>query len=93
MSYKNCEEVGLRNFKDPKTFIEDSNDTKDVYNSIEEYNPGKKQKVLITFDDIIADKISNKKFSLVVTEFFIRTHQLNIFWYILQSHTFLYKRI
>ena len=33
----------------------------DVYKDIEEYNLGKKRKVLIVFDDMIADMISNKK--------------------------------
>ena len=33
----------------------------DVYKNIEEYNPGKKYKVLIVFDDMIADTINNKK--------------------------------
>ena len=50
----------------------------DVYKSIEEYNPGKKQKVLIVFDDMIADIISNKKLQPVVTELFFRGKKLNI---------------
>ena len=49
-----------------------------VYKSIEEYNPGKKQKVLIVFDDMIADIISNKKLQPVVTELFFRDKKLNI---------------
>ena len=39
---------------------------------IEEYNPNKKRKILIVFDDIIADMLSNKKIFLIVTELFIR---------------------
>ena len=34
--------MGIDYFNDPKDFIEYSNDMKDVYNSLEEYNPGKK---------------------------------------------------
>ena len=34
---------------------------KDVYKNIEEYNLGKKRKVLIVFDDTIADMINNRK--------------------------------
>ena len=41
------EKVGLYHFKDPKAFVEYSNDMQDVYKSIEDYNPGKKRKVLI----------------------------------------------
>ena len=51
-----------------------------VYKNIEEYNLGKKCKVLIVFDDMFGDMINNKKLSsnLVVTELFIRDRKLNI---------------
>ena len=55
------EKVGLDPFNDPKAFIEHSNDMQDVYKNIDEYNLGKKHKVLIVFDDMIADMINNKK--------------------------------
>ena len=51
---------------------------RDVYEYIEEYNPGKKSKVLMVFDDMIADMIANKKLNLVVTELFIRGRKVNI---------------
>ena len=41
------EKVGLNHFDDHKAFIEYSNDMQDVYKNIEDYNPGKKRKVLI----------------------------------------------
>ena len=44
----------------------------DVYKNIEEYNIGKKRKILIVFDDMIADMINNKNLNPVVTELFIR---------------------
>ena len=47
-----------------------------VYKNIEEYNPGKKGKVLIVFDDMIADMINNKKLNSIVTELFIRGRKL-----------------
>ena len=50
----------------------------DVYKNIEEYNPGKKRKVLIAFDDLIADMTNNKKLNSRVTELFIRGKKLNI---------------
>ena len=53
-------------FKDPRAFTEYSNDMQDVYNPIEYYNPNKKRKILIVFDDMIADMINNKKFNPVV---------------------------
>ena len=45
---------------------------KNVYKNIENYNPGKKRKILIVFDDMIADMINNKKLNPAVTELFIR---------------------
>ena len=49
----------------------------DVYKNIEDYNPGKKRKITIVFDDMIADMINNKKLNPVVTELFIRNRKLN----------------
>ena len=50
----------------------------DVYKNIEEYNLGKKCKVLLVFDDMIADMINNKKLNPIVTELFLRGRKLNI---------------
>ena len=72
------EKVGLDHFKDPRAFMEYSNDMQDVCKNIEDYNPGKKRKVLIVFDDMIADMITNKKLNPVVTELFIRGRKPNI---------------
>ena len=66
------EGVGINHFNDPKSFIEYSNDIHDVYKNIDEYNPDKENKILIVFDDMIADMINNKKLNLIVTELFIR---------------------
>ena len=43
----------------------------EINKNIEQYNPNRKRKILIVFDDIIVDMLSNKKFNPVVTEFFI----------------------
>ena len=72
------ENVGLNHFNDPKACIEYSNDMQDVYKNIEDYNPIKKRKVLIIFDDMIADMISNNRLNPIVTELFIRGRKLNI---------------
>ena len=50
----------------------------DVYKNIKEYNTKRKCNVLIVFHDIIADMISNKKPSPIVTELFIKGRKLNI---------------
>ena len=72
------EKVGLNHFNGPKAFMEYSNDMQDVYKNIEDYNPKKTRKILIVFDDMIADMISNNKLNPVVTELFIRCRKLNI---------------
>ena len=72
------ESTGLKHFNDPKAFIEYSNDMHDVYKNIDDYNPDKENKILIVFDDMIADMIHNKKLNSIVTELFIRGRKLNI---------------
>ena len=44
----------------------------DLYKNVEKYKPNKKRKILIVFDNIIADMLSNKKLNPIVTELFIR---------------------
>ena len=51
----------------------------DTYKNIEEYNPDKKRKILVVFDYMIADMLSNKKLNPIATELFIRGRKLNIF--------------
>ena len=81
------EKVGLNHFNDPKAFMEYSNDIQDVHKNIEDYNPIKKRKMLIVFDDTIADMINNNKLDPVVTELFIRGRKLNIsIVFIMQSY-------
>ena len=58
--------------------MEYSNDMQDVYKNTEDYNPMKKRKILIVFDDMIADMINNNKLNPIVTELFIRGRKLNI---------------
>ena len=72
------ESTGLKHLNDLKAFVEYSNDMQDVYKNIKEYNPGKKRKILIVFDDMIADIINNKKLNSAVTELFIRGRKLNV---------------
>ena len=50
----------------------------DTYENIDDYNPDKENKILIVFDDMIADMINNKKLNSVVSELFIRGRKLNI---------------
>ena len=50
----------------------------DVYKNIDDYNPHKENKMLIVFDDVMADMIHNKKLNPVVTELFFRGRKLSI---------------
>ena len=79
--------TSLKHFNDSKAFIEYSNDMDDIYKNIEEYNPNKKRKILIVFDDMIADMLSNKNLNPIVTELFIRGRKLNVsLFFITQSY-------
>ena len=72
------EGVGVNHFNDIKAFIEYSNNMHDVYKNIDEYNPDKANKILIVFDDMIANMIHNKKLNSIVSELFIRGRKLHI---------------
>ena len=65
-------------FNDSDGYIEYSNNMDRIFKNIEEDNPNKKRKILIDFDDMIADMLSNKKRNPIVTELFIRSRKLNI---------------
>ena len=60
----------------------------DIYENIEENNPNKKSKVLIAFDDMIAEMLSNKNLIPVVTEFFIRSIKVNIYLAVITKYYF-----
>ena len=71
------EGIGIDHFNDPKAFIKYSNDMRNVYKNIDEYNRDKENKILVVFDDMIADIIHNEKLNSIVTELFIRGRKLN----------------
>ena len=50
----------------------------DIYKIIEDFNQNEKRKILIVFDDIIANMLSNKKRNPIVPELFITGRKLNI---------------
>ena len=70
-------EVGIKTPKNPKPFPDYKQTIDDVYENFEDYNPIKKRRVLIVFDDMISDTNSNTKLSLIVTELFLK-RKLNI---------------
>ena len=66
----------------------------DIYGNIEEYNPDNECKIMIVFDDMIADILRNKKRNPIVIELFIRGRELNIcLGFITQSYFDVTKNI
>ena len=75
---KRHKNAGIKHLNDPNAFIECSNTMDDIYENIDDYNPSRKRKILIVFDDMIADIMTSKKFQAIIKELFIRCRKLNI---------------
>ena len=75
---KNRENAGIKHANDSNAFIEYSNAMDDIYKNIDDYNPSRKRKILIVFDGMIADIMTNKKFQSIIKELIIRCRKLNI---------------
>ena len=75
---KRCEDLGIKHLNYSIAFIECFNTIDDVYENVDDYNPNRKRKVLIVFDDMIAGIMTNKKFQASIKELFIRCRKLNI---------------
>ena len=75
---KKREQAGIENLDFLKAFIEYSDDMNDVCEDIRNYNKKRDKKVLLVFDDMIADIEYNKEFKKVIKELFYRCRKLNI---------------
>ena len=75
---KKHENSGIKHLNVSKALIECSNTMDEVFKSINDYNPSRKRKILIVFDYMIADIMSNKKFQAIIKDLFIRCRKLNI---------------
>ena len=75
---KKREDVGIKYFNDPSAFIDCSNTMDDVYENIDDCNRNGQRKILIEFDYMIANVMTNKKFQVIINELFIRSTKLNI---------------
>ena len=75
---KKCENTGIKHLNDPNAPIECPNTTDEIYENINDYNPRRKRKFLIVFDDMIANIITNRRFQAIITELFPRRRKLNI---------------
>ena len=75
---KKCEDAGIKHLNNPNTFIKCS-DTMEMFMRILMITTQIEiKKVLIVFDDMIADIMGNKKFQAIIKELFIRCRKLNI---------------
>ena len=50
----------------------------DVFSNIDDYNPKRKRKILIVFDDMIADIMTNKRLQAIIKKLFIKCRKLNM---------------
>ena len=72
------EQAGIKNLNDPHAFIEYSDNMNDVYANINNYNKNRDKKVLIVFDDMIADIEYNKNFKQIIKELFYGACKINV---------------
>ena len=63
---KNRENAGIKHVNDGNAFIGYSNTMDGIYKNIDDYNPNRRRKILIVFDDMIADIMTNKKFQAII---------------------------
>ena len=72
------EQAGIKNLNDLHAFIEYSDDMNDVLDDINNYNQNRDKKVLIVFDDLIADIEYNKNFKRIIKELFYRARKISV---------------
>ena len=72
------EQAGIKNVNNPHAFVEYSDDMNDVLDDINTYNKNRDKKVLMVFDDMIADMEYNKSFKRIIKELFYRERKINV---------------
>ena len=85
------EDVGIKHFNDPNTFIECSIKMVDAYKNIDHYNPSRKRKTLIVFDDMIAAIMCNKKLQAIIKESGVGNSVFHLF--LLRGLIFLFQKM
>ena len=83
------ESTWFKHLNDSKAFIEYSNGMVYIYKNVEDYNLNKRRKILISFDDMIAKMLNNKKLNPIVTELFMRDRKLSISLVFISLYCFL----
>ena len=87
-----CTNAGIKHLNDLKAFIEFSDTMDHIYHYIDDYNPSRKIKVSVVFDEMIDDIITNKKFQTIIKKLFIRCRKLNNLLYLSLSLIFLFQK-
>ena len=91
---KKPQDAETKHLNDSNAFTECSNAMDDAYQNIGDYNPNRKRKTLIVFDDMIVDIMIGKKFQAIIKELFIRCRKLNTsLVFITQSYFFVPKDV
>ena len=72
------EQAGIKNLNDPHAFKEYSDEMNDALDDINNYNKNRDKKVLIIFDDVIADIERNEKFKKIIKELIFRSCKINV---------------
>ena len=80
-----CEDAGTKYLNDSNAFVECSNKMDDVYENIDDQNPNRQRKILIVFDRMISDIMTNKKFQPIIEELFIRYRKLHSIIFLLRK--------
>ena len=65
---KKHKNAGIKHLSDLNAFIECFNTMDAVYENIDDYNPSRKRNILIVFDDMISDMMTNKKFQATINK-------------------------
>ena len=91
---KEYEDTVIKHFNNQKAFNECLNSMNNIYEDIDEYNPTRKIKTFIVFDDMIEDIMSNKKCHTIVKKLFNRDRKVNIsLVFIIQSYFSIPKQV
>ena len=85
------QKVGTEDFKNQKAFIDYSQTIDHVHENLEDHISTKRRRVLIVFDDMIADIKSKKKLSPILIELFLRGRKLNISLVFISQSTILFQ--
>ena len=65
----------------------------EVYENMDDYNPGRERKILIDFDDMIADIMTNRRFQAIIKELFIRCRKLKFHLFLSCNLIFLFQKM